>query len=86
MYPKKDMAVTFSYSNDPIFLSATFGRGNLSQKRQFLNKAVQKGCLFTLSHQGLQCLAMQKNIFVGKWSYLPTFWIARRHNTLDWNV
>ena len=43
------------------FLSTISRSGNLSQKSHFFNKAPQKGCLFTLPHQGLGGLAIQKS-------------------------
>ena len=48
-------------TDHPLFLSTIFGSGNLSQKSQFFNKAVQNGRLFTLPHQGLHGLRIQKS-------------------------
>ena len=41
------------------------------KRSQFFNKAVQKRCLFTLSHQALQGLATQKSFLLEKTAIYP---------------
>ena len=48
-----------------LFLSTIFRSGTRCQKHQFFNKAVNKGCLFTLPLQRLGGLAIP-NHFCGK--------------------
>ena len=57
----------------PLFLSTIFRSGIGCQKSQFFNKGVQKGCLFTLPHQGLGGLAIQKSFLCENGAIYPHF-------------
>ena len=57
----------------PPFLSPIFRSGDVCQKGHFFNKAVQKGCLFTLSHQGLGGLTIQKSFLWENGASYPHF-------------
>ena len=45
----------------------------VSKKSRFFNKGVQKGCLFTLLHQGLPGLAIQKSFLWENGAIYPPF-------------
>ena len=57
----------------PLFLSTSFRSRNVSQKSHFFNKAVQKGCLSTLPHQGLGGLVIQKSFLRENGAIYPHF-------------